>query len=100
MSELIRQKWFHGDLTAHESLTRLMDKAPGTYLVRLGHTAGCFTLCYIDQERVIHCHSIEKRAHIENNEKVVEELVLEGKGEVNIYASLEELIAAQSYLSE
>jgi hypothetical protein len=100
MSELIRQKWFHGDLTAHESLTGLMDKAPGTYLVRLGHTIGCFTLCYVDQERVIHCHSIEKRAHIENDEKVVEELVLEGKGEVNIYASLEELIAAQSYLSE
>jgi hypothetical protein len=99
MIHLVQQKWFHGDLTAHESLTRLMDQAPGTYLVRLGHTIGCFTLCYVNNNRNIHCHSIEKRAHIENDEKVVEELILPGK-EIRVYTSLEELLAAQSYLTE
>mgnify|MGYP002388370471 FL=1 len=99
MKQLLRQKWFHGDLTAHESLKRLMDKAPGTFLVRLGHTIGCFTLCYVDQDHTIHCHSIEKRVHIAEDETVSEELVLQGRS-LQICSSLEELIAAQVYLSQ
>jgi len=53
---LLKEKWFHGDLSQQESEDRLSDHPKGTYLIRFSSSApGCFTISHIQKNKQV-CH--------------------------------------------
>ena len=53
---LLKEKWFHGDLSQEESEDRLNDQPKGTYLIRFSSSSpGCFTISHMSKTKLV-CH--------------------------------------------
>ncbi|KAL6066712.1 Dual specificity protein kinase [Balamuthia mandrillaris] len=50
-TNVCRQEWFHGKISVEDAETRLCNKQPGAFLVRLSSTGGNLTITTIDKHR-------------------------------------------------
>ena len=56
ITNILKEKWFHGDLTQHEAEDRMNDQSKGTFLIRFSSSApGCFTISHINKNKKM-CH--------------------------------------------
>jgi hypothetical protein len=62
--EVLRNDWFHGEMTKEDAESRLTNVVPGTFLIRLSSTSGnCFTISKmsktgkINHQRIKYSHS-------------------------------------------
>eukprot|EP00339_Tiarina_fusa_P004751 CAMPEP_0117019868 /NCGR_PEP_ID=MMETSP0472-20121206/15180_1 /TAXON_ID=693140 ORGANISM="Tiarina fusus, Strain LIS" /NCGR_SAMPLE_ID=MMETSP0472 /ASSEMBLY_ACC=CAM_ASM_000603 /LENGTH=499 /DNA_ID=CAMNT_0004724931 /DNA_START=1 /DNA_END=1500 /DNA_ORIENTATION=- len=56
LTNILKEKWFHGDLTQHEAEDRLSDQSKGTFLIRFSSSApGCFTISHLNKSKAL-CH--------------------------------------------
>lgn len=52
LEKVLKQKWFHGDITQEEAEDRLLNQPKGTFLVRFSSSApGCFTISHINKSK-------------------------------------------------
>lgn len=52
-SELPRENWFHGDLSAVEAAEVLQGHAEGTFLIRFSSQPGCFAASYVAEDNEV-----------------------------------------------
>ena len=56
ITNILKEKWFHGDLSQQEAEDRLADQTKGTFLIRFSSSApGCFTISHINKNKQL-CH--------------------------------------------
>ena len=53
VTAILCEPWFHGDIDAKMAGERLINGAPGSFLVRFSSIAGCFTVSCTDSTRAI-----------------------------------------------
>eukprot|EP01095_Lingulamoeba_sp_RSL-Kostka_P012223 TRINITY_DN479_c0_g1_i2.p1 TRINITY_DN479_c0_g1~~TRINITY_DN479_c0_g1_i2.p1 ORF type:complete len:455 (-),score=155.91 TRINITY_DN479_c0_g1_i2:272-1636(-) len=52
MENILKQKWFHGDITTVEAEDRLTSQNKGTFLIRFSTSSpGCFTISHINKQK-------------------------------------------------
>jgi len=56
---IMKQPWFHGDLTSQEAERLLVNQKPGYFLVRLSSSPGFFTISKVSRENKINHQRIE-----------------------------------------
>lgn len=56
LTNILKEKWFHGDLTQVEAEDRLNSQSKGTFLIRFSSSSpGCFTISHINKSKNL-CH--------------------------------------------
>jgi len=56
ITSILKEKWFHGDLTQQEAEDRLGDQTKGTFLIRFSSSSpGCFTISHWNKNKQL-CH--------------------------------------------
>lgn len=81
----MKNRWFHGDISAQDSANRLINKPGGTYLVRFSTSSpGCYTISKVSVQdnSIIHQKIQRQNAMFE----------IQGR----LYHSLPDLIQAES----
>eukprot|EP01087_Luapelamoeba_hula_P024516 TRINITY_DN9358_c0_g1_i1.p1 TRINITY_DN9358_c0_g1~~TRINITY_DN9358_c0_g1_i1.p1 ORF type:complete len:557 (+),score=92.16 TRINITY_DN9358_c0_g1_i1:184-1854(+) len=54
VSDLPRESWFHGDVSAQESSEMLAGQPEGTFLIRFSSRSGCFAASYVAEGEIKH----------------------------------------------
>eukprot|EP00009_Paramoeba_aestuarina_P002419 CAMPEP_0201508716 /NCGR_PEP_ID=MMETSP0161_2-20130828/1986_1 /ASSEMBLY_ACC=CAM_ASM_000251 /TAXON_ID=180227 /ORGANISM="Neoparamoeba aestuarina, Strain SoJaBio B1-5/56/2" /LENGTH=515 /DNA_ID=CAMNT_0047903459 /DNA_START=93 /DNA_END=1640 /DNA_ORIENTATION=- len=56
LEDMLKKKWFHGDISTPKATDRLSGQEPGTFLIRFSSSApGCYTISSVDNNgRVLH----------------------------------------------
>jgi len=51
---ILRQSWFHGDISTNEANVRLREKPIGTFLIRFSSMDGWYTISAINEKGIQH----------------------------------------------